>query len=152
MNFLSRIKHYLRSAFREIIVYHNSSLEFRAKLFAIVAGANEEFSNAEHKIIKDAAKEIYKEDVNRVETLLLTIKEYVDKIQDKNNLGIDELAKDIINDIKRNKRFVNKIDTPMLLPLLTIQNDPDVKDYQRHIIDFLDNLKEEYSEKKVILD
>ncbi|MDH5464920.1 MAG: hypothetical protein OEW60_04775 [Thiovulaceae bacterium] len=150
MNFLSRIKHYFRSAFREIIVYHNSSLEFRAKLFTIVAGANEEFSKAEHKIIKEAAQKIYHDDPNRVETLLLAIKEYIEKIREKNDLGIDELARDIINNIKRNKRFVEKIDTKILEPLLTIQDDPDVKDYQRHIIDFLDNLKEEYSEKKVI--
>ena len=52
MSIGQKIKHYLRSAFREIIVYHNSSLEFRAKLFAIVAGADKNISKDEEKIIE----------------------------------------------------------------------------------------------------
>jgi hypothetical protein len=145
MSIGQKIKHYLRSAFREIIVYHNSSLEFRAKLFAIVAGADKNISKDEEKIIRASALEIYHNDENRATTLWLATKEYVEKIRANNNLGIDELARDIEKLIKRNARFVNKIDTKVLTPILDAQTDKDTKDYQRHIITFLERLKEEYT-------
>ena len=147
MSIFQHFKHYLRSAFREIIVYHNSSLEFRAKLFAIVAGADENISEDEEKIIKTSALEIYNNDENRATTLWLATKEYVTKIREKNGLGIDELARDIEKLIKRNHRFVHKIDTAWLQPIIDAQEDKDTKDYQIHILEFLERIKEEYSTK-----
>ena len=145
MHIGQKIKHYLRSAFREIIVYHNSSLEFRAKLFAIVAGADKNISEDEEKIIRVCALKIYHNDENRATTLWLATKEYVEKIRANNNLGIDELARDIEKLIKRNARFANKIDITMLHPIVDAQQDKDTQDYQRHIITFLQSLKTEYS-------
>ena len=149
MSLYQSLKHYLRSAFREIIVYHNSSLEFRAKLFAIVAGADEKISKDEERIIRESALKTYHNDENRATTLWLATKEYVTKIRRNNNLGIDELARDIEKLIKRNKRFVHKIDTSLLMPLVEAQTDPDIKDYQLHIIDFLDQLKSDYCKEPV---
>lgn len=145
MSIRQNIKNYLRSAFREIIVHHNSSLEFRAKLFAIVAGADKNISKDEEDIIRSSALIIYENDENRAATLWLATKEYVDKIRQNNDLGIDELARDIEKLIKRNTRFVHKIDTAVLLPILQAQTDNDTRDYQRHIIEFLEGLKKEYS-------
>jgi len=145
MSLYQSIKHYLRSAFREIIVYHNSSLEFRAKLFAIVAGADQKISKNEEEIIRASALETYHNDENRATTLWLATKEYVTKIRKNNDLGIDELARDIEKLIKRNKRFVHKIDTKRLMPIVNAQTDPDIKDYQLHIIEFLEKLKSDYS-------
>ena len=147
-NIFQRFKHYLRSAFREIIVYHNSSLEFRAKLFAIVAGVDQEISEAEEDIIRSAALKIYSDDENRATTLWLATKEYVEKIHKNNDLGIDELARDIEKSIKRNHRFVHKINTDYLEPIVEAQSDQDTKDYQRHIVDFLNGLKQEYTQTK----
>ena len=147
MSYIQNIKRYFRSAFREFFVYHNSSLEFRAKLFAIVAGANEVISDKEEKIIKDAAIKIYNKDEDRASTLWLATKEYVQKIQSDNDLGVDELAKDITHLLKRNRRFVSKIDINILKPLMEIQEDQDTKDYQKHILDFLQDLKVEFTPK-----
>lgn len=147
MSLYHAIKHYLRSAFREIIVYHNSSLEFRAKLFAIVAGADQKISKDEEQIIRASALKIYHNDENRATTLWLATKEYVSKIRKNNDLGVDELARDIEKLIKRNRRFVYKIDTQLLMPIVDAQADPDIKDYQLHIIEFLDKLKSDYSKE-----
>ncbi len=144
-NIFQRFKHYLRSAFREIIVYHNSSLEFRAKLFAIVAGVDKDITKEEEEIIHNAALKIYHNDENRATTLWLATKEYVEKIHQNNELGIDELARDIEKLIKRNHRFVHKINTDYLMPIVEAQKDQDTQDYQRHIIDYLNGLKKEYS-------
>ena len=147
MSMYQSIKHYLRSAFREIIVYHNSSLEFRAKLFAIVAGADARISKNEEKIIRASALKTYHNDENRATTMWLATKEYVQKIRKNNDLGIDELARDIEKLIRRNHRFVHKIDTELLMPLVEAQTDPDIKDYQLHIIEFLDQLKKDYTKE-----
>jgi hypothetical protein len=144
-NIFQRFKHYLRSAFREIIVYHNSSLEFRAKLFAIVSGVDKKISAQEEEIIKASALKIYENDENRATTLWLATKEYVEKIHKNNDLGIDELARDIEKLIKRNHRFVHKINTNDLMPIVEAQMDRDTKDYQLHIIEFLESLKREYT-------
>lgn len=141
-----KLKHYFRSAFREIIVYHNSSLEFRAKLFAIVAGVDKHISAAEEAIIKASALEIYNQDKNRATTLWLATKEYVEKIHRNNDLGIDELARDIEKLVKRNRRFVHKINTTHLMPIIEAQEDKDTQDYQVHIVDFLNRLKREYTQ------
>ena len=145
MSLYQSMKHYLRSAFREIIVYHNSSLEFRAKLFAIVAGADQKISKNEEKIIRASALKTYHNDENRATTLWLATKEYVTKIRSNNDLGIDELARDIEKLIKRNRRFVHKIDPELLRPLAEGQSDPDIQDYQYHIIEFLEKLKSDYT-------
>ena len=144
MQLFQKIKHFFRYHFREFFVYHHSSLEFRAKLFAVVAGADEKFSKQEYTIIKEQAKKIY-DDPNRIETLLSTIEEYIHIIQEKNTLGVDELAKDIEKLVRRNRRFVAKIDTALLMPLVEVQTDQDTKDYQRHIIEFLEQVKQNYT-------
>ncbi len=143
MTIFQKIKNYFRSAFREIIVYHNSSLEFRAKLFAIVAGASQQMTPEDEQIIMNAALDIYNDDENRAMTLWLATQEYYEKIKEDNNLGVDELAKDIMKLLKRNHRFVHKINTDYLMPLVHAQPDQDTRDYQIHIIDFLDTLKKE---------
>ena len=146
MGIYQDLKNYFRSAFREIFVYHNSSLEFRAKLFAIVAGADDLLSPKEEAIIKEQALIIYHGDEDRAITLLLATKEYVEKIKYNNDLGVDLLAIDITKLLKRNRRFVHKIETSQLTPIIEAQTDVDVKDYQRNIIEFLETLKKEYSD------
>ena len=41
MRLAFKIKHHFFSAFREVFVHHHGSLEFRAKIFALVIAANE---------------------------------------------------------------------------------------------------------------
>ena len=50
-----RIKHHFFSAFRELFVHHHGSLEFRAKVFALVIAANEKASVENFIVVKDIA-------------------------------------------------------------------------------------------------
>ncbi|KIM10217.1 MAG: hypothetical protein KU37_11200 [Sulfuricurvum sp. PC08-66] len=146
MAFLHAFKHHFISAFRELFVYHSSSLEFRAKLLALVAGANEQIGECEYEIIKKLSHQIYTES-NRASTLQFATREYIDKVLEDNGLGVNELAADIAKLTKNNSRFVTKIDTAQLAHFLECHNDPDTLDYQRHILTFLDDLKTEFSPK-----
>lgn len=143
MQLAFKIKHYLFNAFRELFVYNHSSLEFRAKLFALILSANENIKADDYLIIKKIGMKIYKNDEERANLLMLNTKELVEKVKDNNGLNIDTLVLHIQNELKFMPRYAKKIDIYSLKELLILSHDQDVISYQRNMIEFLQNLKEE---------
>ncbi len=138
MNFYRKLKIWFLTFFREIFVYHNSSLEFRAKLFALMIGANKVFDECEEKILRDVAKEIYPNDEARVDVFIYTVREYVDKIIKNNGLDINELVLSIDQELKDVKRFCDKVDIKMLERFLECsKDDEEILIIQKRILEFL---------------
>jgi len=145
MKFFFNIKHYLYSGLREVLVYHHNSLEFRAKVFALVIAVNEHPSECEYSLVYEAGMSIYK-DEERVNLLILNTKEYVKKVHAKNGLNIDDLVEDVVKEIRQIPRYADKIDTNLLRPIMECSIEEDTSTYQIRMIDFLDRLKKEHSE------
>ena len=61
-----RLKHHFFSAFREFFVHHHGSLEFRAKIYALMIAANDEAAVESYVLVKEIGLEIYKNDIERV--------------------------------------------------------------------------------------
>ena len=142
-----RIKHYFYNAFRELFVHHHGSLAFRAKIYALIIAANENASVDNFIIVKKHGLEIYKEDKDRANLLLLSTKEMVQKIKDDNGLGIDALIQSIQHDLKAAPRYAKKIDIESLQEFLTLTHDEDSLAYQKNILEFLQKLKDETLDK-----
>lgn len=143
------IKHFFYNAFRELFLYHHSSLEFRAKLFAAVIAADLNASDCEFDLVEAAGMKIY-DDRDRCNSLVLTTREFVEKVLQNNGLDIDALIDDIIRDLKAVPRYAKKIDISQLAPLLECQNDPDVRTYQNRILELLERLRVEYSTQEPV--
>ena len=140
MNRKRRVKAWFLSFFREIFVYHNSSLEFRAKLLAVVIGANKDIDECEKELLLEIAKETYPDDIARVDVLVNTTKEFVSKIIENNGLNVNELILRINQDLKEIKRFHEKIDTNQLRRFLVCsEEDEETYITQLRIIEFLEN-------------
>ena len=139
-----RIKHHFFSAFRELFVHHHGSLEFRAKIFALVIAANEEAKVDNFIIVKNEGRKIYKDDEDRINLLMLSTKEMVQKVRDNNGLNLDALVESIVKELKVVPRYAHKIDTDALRPLLELTYDEDTRAYQENILSFLEDIKEQY--------
>jgi len=135
---LKSIKTFFLSFFRELFVYHHTSLEFRAKLFASMIATNKIDDDCEYKTLKQIAKEIY-DDEYRVDVLVHTTKEYVDKIIKNNSLDIDHLLLDIDKQLKKNRRFINKINMDHLRSFYACSGDEDVVLLQTRILEFYES-------------
>jgi len=140
------LKHYIFRAFRELLLYHHNSLEFRAKLFAALIAANEEHGDCELKIVQDAGMTIYKDD-DRANTLRLTVEEYLSKVEEDNGLAIDELIDDLIKDLKQYPRYTDKITIEPYLHITRCCKDEESRIYQERIISLYQRLKDENSKK-----
>jgi len=138
-----RIKHHFFSAFREFFVHHHGSLEFRAKLFALMIAVDQDATLQHFILTKQLAQEIYKDDEDRATLLMLTTKELVQKVKENNGLDVDKLIANIQKNLKIVPRYHKKIDTNLLKRFLELTTDKDTLSYQENIISFLDNLKEE---------
>ncbi|HEY9203466.1 hypothetical protein [Sulfurimonas sp.] len=143
MQLASKIKHYLFNAFRELFVYNHSSLEFRAKLFALILSANENIKADDFLIIKKIGMNIYKNDDERANLLMLNTKELVKKVKENNGLDIDTLVSNIQKELKLMPRYAKKIDIDSLKELLLLSHDRDTISYQENMIEFLQKTKEE---------
>ena len=143
-----RLKHHFFGAFREFFVHHHNSLEFRAKLFALVIAANEDATVESYITVKKVAMNIYKNDEDRADLLVLTTKELVQKVKENNGLDIDTLIESIQKDIKEVPRYAKKIDVDSLRELLDLTYDKDTLAYQERILEFLQKLKDETLSKK----
>lgn len=141
-----KLKHYLYTGLREVLVYHHNSLEFRAKIFALIIGANENPQSCEYDLVHEAGMKVYK-DEERVNMLLLTTKEYVEKVHQNNGLNIDDLLFDIQNELQQLPRYASKIDIDALKPLVECSIDEDTSTYQLRMLEFLHTLKEEYTKE-----
>jgi len=145
-----RIKHHFFSAFRELFVHHHGSLEFRAKLFALVIGANPESTVDAYIIIKNIGMNIYNNDEDRANLLMISTKELVQKIKDNNGLDFDTLVEHIQKELKIVPRYAKKIDIDSLRHIIELSHDKDIISYQENILEFLQNLKDETLKTKSI--
>ncbi len=136
---LKNIKIFFLSIFRKLLVYHHTSLEFRAKLFASMIASNKIDDNYEYIELQKIAKEVYRDDEYRVDVLVHITKEYVNKITQKNSLNIDCLLKDIDSELKRHKRFIKKIDMKHLRRFYSQDADEKTKILQTRILEFYEN-------------
>jgi len=143
MHLVFKIKHHFFSAFRELFVHHHGSLEFRAKIFALIIVANENATVDNYLTVKDIGLHIYDGDKNRANLLMLSTKELVQKVQDKNSMDVDSLIYSILNELKIVPRYAKKIDIKALKPLLLYSHDQDTISYQENILEFLQNTKNE---------
>jgi len=144
---LRSIKNYFFSAFREVFVYHHSSLEFRAKTYAILIASAHEPLNQYQDTLEKIASEIYSES-DRADALVLTVKEYIKSIHSKKHMGEEPLLIDIIRELRQVPRYALKIEPEHLERLQACTNDIDSKIYQKRLIDFLDQKRLEYREFK----
>ncbi len=138
-----RLKHKFFNAFREIFVHHYNSLDFRAKVLALMITANEQPKVENFILVKELAKEIYKDDEDRANLLMLTTKELVDKVLTAHTLSSDKLVESIVNNVKLVPRYAKKIDIEALSRFLELSEDEDTLAYQKNILEFLENLKKE---------
>jgi len=135
----------IKKFFREFLLYHNSSLEYRAKVFTLVVAANETISECEEKLLMEIACDIYKNDEERCEILVETVKEYFEKIITNNGLDFEHLVFQVEKEIRDVKRFSEKIDIDALMRFQDCEMSEDEKLYQLRVIEFLADLKERYS-------
>lgn len=125
------------SVFRELFVYHHTSLEFRAKLFAAMIASNEAADHCEYDALKEIAKEIYGDDEYRVEVMVRTTKEFVNKIVKHNILSLDELLLDIDKELRLHKRYIQKVNMEHL-NRLKCHHDEDTGTVQDRILEFFE--------------
>jgi len=140
MQFLFNLKRNFFHTFQEVFVYHHNSLNFRAKVFALLIAADENPSVENFIIVKNYGLKVYN-DEKRAMLLMLATKEYVQKVKENNGLYLDTLVANILKDLQNAPRYAKKIDLKALLPLLEIPKDEDTRDFQRNIIEFLAKLK-----------
>ncbi len=150
MGFFKRAKIKFLLFFRDIFVYHNSSLEFRAKLLAAMIGANKEIDECEERVLEKIAQEIYKDDPARVDLLIDTTKEYVYKIIRDNELELNELVKHIDSVLKKEPRFYEKINLARLSRFFECSQDEENLILQKRILEFLHNEIETYKKTKKV--
>lgn len=144
MNFSFRWKYRFFNTFREIFVHHHGSLEFRAKVFALIIAANEEAPVESFIVVKEIASDIYNTDEDRASLLMYTTKEIVDKVRQHNGLDLDLLIESIQKELKIVPRYAKKIDIKALKSLVLLTYDEDTIAYQERILEFLTKLKNEY--------
>ena len=85
--------------FREFLVYHHSSLEFRAKTITLMISSNGEISECEKQKLKEIAYSIYAEDAERAELLIATVNEYHTKIITNNGLDFEHLIQLVAKEV-----------------------------------------------------
>jgi len=137
------------SFFRELFIYHHKSLEFRAKVFASMIASNKKEDSVEYEILRGIAKEIYK-DQYRIDVLVATTKEYVEKIINIKSLNIDSLIKDVDREIRANPRYITKINIRHLKKFLILPEHTNEETYllQLRIIEYFKNELRYYNNKK----
>lgn len=138
-----RLKHHFFSAFRELFVHHHGSLEFRAKIFALLISANEQIAVENYVLIKEIGLGIYKNDTDRANLLMLSTKELIEKMREGNGLNIDSLALNIHKELKIVPRYAHKIDVDSLRKFLQFTYDIDSLAYQENVLEFLQKIKDE---------
>lgn len=139
-----RFKRNIIKMFREIIVYHSKSLEYRAKILTLMVGISGEINECSDKLLKEVATEIYGDDDIRVNLLIDTVYEYFNKIKTKNGLDIEHLILLINKESKENRRFTKKINMERLHKFGKCITDEDDHIYHERVLEFLKTLKEEY--------
>lgn len=135
----------VKKFFREFLIYHNNSLEYRAKLLTLVVATNEQISECEEALLMESACEIYQNDEERCEILVETVKEYFEKIITNNGLDFEHLVFQVEKETREVKRFAQKIDVEALMKFQDCEMGEEEKLYQLRVIEFLADLKERYA-------
>jgi len=139
-----KIKRNILKMFRELLVYHNKSLEFRAKTLTLVIALDDKINPCEENILNRVAHDTYPNDDGRADLLIDTVYEYFAKIQTNNGLNYAHLISNVEKDIKDHRRYSKKIDMDILKLFGECLEDEDDKIFHQRMLDFLKNLKEEY--------
>jgi hypothetical protein len=141
------LKRTVKKMFREFLVYHHSSMEYRAKILTLMISSNGEVCECEKQKLKEIAHSIYGDDMERAELLIDTVHEYHTKIITNNGLDFEHLIQLVERETREVPRFVEKIDMDLLRQLLEcIDNEEDAL-FQKRILEFLGTLKNEYGTK-----
>lgn len=138
------LKRTVKKMFREFLVYHHSSLEYRAKILTLMISSNGEICECEKEKLQEIAKSIYGDDQERAELLLDTVNEYHMKIITQNGLDFEHLIQLVEKETKSVKRFAGKIDMKLLMQLHECMDSEEDKLFQQRILEFLQGLKDEY--------
>jgi len=141
---LKNFKRNFMKMFRELLVYHHSSLEYRAKILTLVISSNGDICECEKQKLKEIAKSIYSDNEERAELLIDTVNEYHTKIVTNNGLNFEDLIQLVERETKEVPRFVKKIDMSLLMQLHACTDGEDDILFQKRIIEFLQTLKDEY--------
>jgi DNA polymerase III gamma/tau subunit len=139
-----KIRRKIKKVFRELLLYHNNSLEYRAKVLTLVVATNGKITKCEEELLYKTACEIYNNDEERAEILVETINEYFDKIKTNNGLDFEHLIFQVEKETRAVKRFASKIDVKALLKFQECINDEEDKIYQLRVIEYLGELKKRY--------
>ena len=142
---IKKLRRKVKKVFRELLLYHNSSLEYRAKLLTLVVSVNHEISPCEEDLLYETACEIYNQDEERAEILVEAVKEYFNKIITNNGLDFEHLVFQVEKETKEVKRFAQKIDISQFEKFQQCLEDEEDKIYQQRVISFLENLKRQYT-------
>jgi hypothetical protein len=141
------LKRTVKKMFREFLVYHHSSMEYRAKILTLMISSNGEVCECEKQKLKEIAHSIYGDDMERAELLIDTVHEYHTKIITNNGLDFEHLIQLVERETREVPRFVEKIDMDLLRQLHEcIDNEEDAL-FQKRILEFLGTLKNEYGTK-----
>lgn len=127
MNF----KFHLLSIFREILIPHHRSLEFRAKVLAAILCAKKNVLESDYNVVQEIAINIYGKDTRRIGVLTQTIKEYVDNVKIRKFQSLDGLLKEIDDELHSVKRYAKKVDFENLRRLMIDSDENDVLVQQR---------------------
>ena len=130
--------------FRELLVYHHSSLEYRAKILTLMISANGEICECEKQKLKEIAHSVYGDDQDRADLLIDTVNEYHIKIITNNGLDFEHLIHQVAVETKEVPRFTEKIDMGLLMHLHECVDDEEDILFQKRILEFLQSLKDEY--------
>ena len=134
----------IKKFFREFLLYHNSSLEYRAKVLTLVVAVNQKITPCEEELLYQTACKIYNRDEERSEILVETVKEYFQKIVTNNGLDFEHLVFDVEKETKAVRRFAEKIDIDLLMEFQKCIDEEEDRIYQLRVIEFLTDLKERY--------
>ena len=138
------LKRNIMKMFRELLVYHHSSLEYRAKILTLMISANGEICECEKQKLKEIAHAIYGEDHERAELLIDTVNEYHTKIITNNGLDFEHLIQLVDRETREVPRFTAKIDMGLIMQLHECMESSEDILFQQRIIEFLQGLKDEY--------
>jgi hypothetical protein len=141
---IKKIKRKIKKVFRELLIYHNHSLEYRAKLLTLIVSINHEINECEEKLLYKIACDIYDNDEERAEILVEAVKEYFNKIITNNGLDFEHLVLQVEKETKEVRRFAKKIDINQFQKFQECLEDEEDKIYQQRVIAFLAKLKEQY--------
>lgn len=134
--------------FRELLVYHHSSLEYRAKILTLMVSSNGEICPCEERALRVIANIVYEGDEERAELLVNTVKEYHQKIITDNGLDFEHMILQVEKESREVPRYVQKINLGLLDLLRLCTEDEDERVFQDRIVEFLQMLKDEYGNEE----